>query len=116
MKRLAPSLPEGARHWRIFRDGFAVALLNPKTALFFAAFLPQFMNAGAPSILQTAVLGTLFVAIAAFTDTLYVLAAATVAPYLPLAQGSYAMGRYFSGGAFIGLGLLTAFAGSRNSK
>lgn len=110
------SVPEGVRHWRIFRDGFAVALLNPKTALFFAAFLPQFMNTGAPSILQSAVLGALFVAIAAFTDILYVLAAAMIAPHLARAHGSYAIGRYCSGGAFIGLGLLTAFAGPRNIK
>ncbi len=33
---------------RLFRDGFLVALLNPKTALFFAALLPQFINPGDP--------------------------------------------------------------------
>ncbi|WP_204901808.1 LysE family translocator [Prosthecochloris marina] len=48
---------------RIFRDGFFVALLNPKTAIFFGAFLPQFMASGAAPILQTVTLGSLFVAI-----------------------------------------------------
>ena len=64
----------------VVRDGFIVALLNPKTALFFAAFLPQFLGPGTVSMLQTIVLGGLFVAIAATTDTAYALVAGTVAP------------------------------------
>src|SRR6202008_1039485 len=59
--------PETALPARIFRDGFVVALLNPKTAMFFAAFLPQFMHSGA--VLESVLLGVLFVAIAAVTDT-----------------------------------------------
>lgn len=63
----------------VFRDGFIVALLNPKTALFFAAFLPQFMNPEAAPMLQSVALGALFVAIAAVTDTAYVAAASSIA-------------------------------------
>ena len=47
---------------RILRDGFVVALLNPKTAIFFAAFLPQFMNADGNAALQSVLLGVAFVA------------------------------------------------------
>jgi threonine/homoserine/homoserine lactone efflux protein len=56
---------------QIFRDGFIVALFNPKTALFFTAFLPQFMRTDVEPIVQSILLGTLFVAIAAATDTTY---------------------------------------------
>lgn len=100
----------------IFRDGFWVALLNPKTAVFFAAFLPQFMNPAANAALQSVLLGSLFVAIASITDTLYVFGAGAIAPLLARSRGAPVFGRYLTGGAFIGLGLLTAFSGSRGAK
>lgn len=105
-----------ARPWRIFRDGLIVALLNPKTAVFFAAFLPQFMTAEAVPVLQSITLGSLFVGIAAVTDTAYALAAGAVAPVLARARGIRSLGRYLTGGVFIGLGVFTAFAGSRIAK
>jgi threonine/homoserine/homoserine lactone efflux protein len=92
---------------RIFRDGFIVALLNPKTAIFFAAFLPQFMSGDAAPVLQSLVLGAIFVTMAAVTDTAYAMAAGAVAPRLAHARGADAVGRYLTGGAFIGLGVLT---------
>lgn len=108
--------PAAAPLTRIFRDGFLVALLNPKTALFFAAFLPQFMSAGAQPIVQSIALGALFVAIAAVTDTAYALAAGAVAPMLARVRGVRSLGRYLTGGAFIGLGVFTALGGPRNGK
>lgn len=108
--------PTIARPWRVFRDGFIVALLNPKTAVFFAAFLPQFMRAETPPMFQGVALGALFVAIAAATDTAYALAAGTVAPVLARARGFRRLGRYLTGGTFIGLAFLTALAGSRHHK
>ncbi|HKE92921.1 MAG TPA: LysE family translocator, partial [Povalibacter sp.] len=62
---------------KAFRDGLLVAVLNPKTAMFFAAFLPQFMH-GTASVRQAVALGALFVAIAAVTDSLYAIAATTI--------------------------------------
>ena len=115
----APSLseaPQPASLWPIFRDGFVVALLNPKTAIFFAAFLPQFMSGEAAAALQGIALGALFVAIAAVTDSIYALAASAVAPALAQTRGLRALGRYVTGGAFIGLGLLAALSGSRSGK
>jgi threonine/homoserine/homoserine lactone efflux protein len=100
---------------KIFRDGFIVALLNPKTALFFAAFLPQFISADA-SPLQSIALGTLFVVIAAVTDTLYALTASVIAPTLAKAYSLRRSGRYLSGGIFIGLGLLTALSTNRSGR
>ena len=103
----ATAAPAPASLGRIFRDGFVVALLNPKTAVFFAAFLPQFMNAQTPAIIQSVTLGSIFVAIAALTDTAYALAAGALAPALVRARGVRAAGRYVTGGAFIGLAVYT---------
>ncbi|MBT9463855.1 LysE family translocator [Hydrogenophaga sp.] len=101
---------------RIFRDGFLVALLNPKTAIFFAAFLPQFMTPQAPShAAQSVALGALFVLIAAISDTAYALAAGSVAPVLKRVGGLRRAGRWLTGAAFIGLGVLTALSSARGS-
>lgn len=91
------------------------ALLNPKTAVFFAAFLPQFMDPGRPAIPQGIVLGTLFAAIAASTDTAYALAASAVAPALARGGRLRNPGRYLAGGTFIGLGVLATCGGSRGN-
>jgi threonine/homoserine/homoserine lactone efflux protein len=98
---------------RLFRDGFVVALLNPKTALFFAAFLPQFIDPSAGTLFQSVGLGALFVAIAAVTDTVYVLAAGQLAPALSNSNAVQRWGRYGTGFAFIALGLYTALSGAR---
>jgi len=95
----------------IFMDGFIVALFNPKTTLFFAAFLPQFIHADHTPILQSITLGAIFVLIAAITDTSYALLANVVRPFLAGKKHAGAMGKYISGGIFMGLGLLTAFSG-----
>ena len=101
---------------RVFRDGLLVALLNPKTSLFFAAFLPQFMHGDAAPVLQGIALGTLFVAIAAITDALYALAAASFAPWFARRAGLRVGGRYLTAGTFIGLGLFAAFSGARGDR
>ena len=112
----APPAPPRTPLRRIFRDGFIIALLNPKTAVFFAAFLPQFMTPNQPHALQSVLLGAIFVAIAAATDTIYALAAGTLAPALSRARGLRQAGRYASSGAFIGLGVYAAIAGSRPAR
>lgn len=96
---------------RLFRDGFVVALLNPKTTLFFAAFLPQFLDAHGNLLAQTLALGCVFCAIAGCTDICYVLAASLVGPRLTRATKHAAWGQRIAGTSFIGLGLLTAFGG-----
>lgn len=101
---------------RIFGDGFWVALLNPKTTLFFAAFLPQFINPGAAAMPQSLLLGGAFVLMAACTDTLYVLAAAAAAPSLGRTPGGAAWGRWSQAAVYFGLGLYTAASGSRAGR
>jgi threonine/homoserine/homoserine lactone efflux protein len=68
-----------APYRRLFRDGVLVDVLNPKTSLFFLAFLPGFVHDGhGPVALQVVVLGLVFVVLAALTDGVYALAAARV--------------------------------------
>jgi len=101
---------------RILRDGFFVALLNPKTALFFAAFLPQFMAPGASAMTQSALFGAAFVAIAACTDSAYVLAAGIAAPALGGLQRASAIGRYLTAAVYLGLAVFTAASGTRATR
>lgn len=105
-----------AQAGRIFRDGFIVALLNPKTAIFFAAFLPQFMDPAAPAMAQSLLLGVVFVLIAGTTDLIYVFTASAIAPALTRMKGAGAAGRYVTASAFIGLGIFTALSGGRGAK
>lgn len=101
---------------RLFREGLLVALLNPKTTLFFAAFLPQFMHGEAPALLQAIGLGAMFVGIAACTDLAYALLAARFAPRLQGVASAPAWGRWISGLGLIALGVASALAGQRQTR
>jgi threonine/homoserine/homoserine lactone efflux protein len=72
--RRQPDAPPAAAR-NALRQGLWVALLNPKTTLFFAAFLPPYLDPARPALAQSLQLGALFVAIAAATDSGVVLAA-----------------------------------------
>lgn len=99
---------------RIYWQGFAVNILNPKTALFFFAFLPQFINPDAGNATgQTLLLGVIFVGLAIITDSLYALAASSLAEKLAGNQHFQNGQRYFTGLVYIGLGITTALAGSK---
>ena len=63
---------------KLYRQGLLVDALNPKTAMFFVAFLPQFIDPTGNVALQTLVLGLTFVALATLTDTAYALLASTI--------------------------------------
>jgi threonine/homoserine/homoserine lactone efflux protein len=100
--------------WRIYWQGFAVNILNPKTALFFFAFLPQFVDPGRGSAtVQTLMLGAIFVGMAIVTDSMYALLASSVAGKLKGSKNFQKGGRYFAGLIYIGLGITTALTGSK---
>ena len=98
---------EGSRR-RLFAQGVVVNVLNPKTALFFLAFLPQFVdpNRGA-TWSQVFVLGVLFMLLGFMTDSLYALTAGTIASAFRRRRKAF---RYGSGAVFIAMGALAAFA------
>jgi threonine/homoserine/homoserine lactone efflux protein len=97
----------------VFRDGLIVALFNPKTAIFFAAFLPQFVSANGPFLAQSVILGTVFVLIAAVSDSGYALAASGIARWLANRRGLGRLGAWLGGGTYITLGIATALIGNR---
>jgi threonine/homoserine/homoserine lactone efflux protein len=67
---------------QIFREGFLVGLSNPKTAVFFTAVLPQFINTAGNFVIQFLLLGGLFELIGTLSDAMYVLAAAAVRDWI----------------------------------
>lgn len=69
-------------HWAAYGRGLVVQLLNPKVAVFFVAYFPQFIRPGQPVAPQVLVLGCVYLAIAVLTDTGYVLLASWVASKL----------------------------------
>jgi threonine/homoserine/homoserine lactone efflux protein len=98
---------------QLVAQGLLVDLLNPKTALFFFAFLPQFVDPVRGTVAgQILLLGVLFVVLASGTDSLYALLASTVGRWLKKNSRSQQIRRYVTGSVYIGLGLSAAFAGA----
>jgi threonine/homoserine/homoserine lactone efflux protein len=64
-----------ASSWSAIRTGSIVGVTNPKTLVFFAAFLPQFIDVSAPAAPQLLALGALFCAMAIVSDGCWVIAA-----------------------------------------
>ena len=96
---------------RIYSQGVLVAALNPKTALFFLAFLPQFVDPAAGSVtLQLLMLGGTFVMMAIVTDSMYALLASTAGGWLKRNQSFLRVEKYMVGSVYIGLGLTAALA------
>jgi threonine/homoserine/homoserine lactone efflux protein len=93
---------------RAFLRGTVVNVLNPKTALFFLALLPQFVDPDRGGVWsQALVLGLVFVALGLVTDSMYALAAGTVGGFLRRRRRGM---RYGSGIVFVGLGAAAALA------
>ena len=96
---------------RIFSQGVTVAVLNPKTALFFLAFLPQFVDRSRGQIpLQLLSLGCLFVLMAIVSDGMYALLASSAGQWLKSQQKIWLFERYVVGLIYIGLGITAALA------
>jgi threonine/homoserine/homoserine lactone efflux protein len=102
---------------RAFAQGIVVNVLNPKTALFFLAFLPQFVDPDAshPAV-QIAVLGLLFAVLGLVTDSLWAIAAGTAGGLLRRSRRFVRTQRYVTGTVYIGLGVATAFSGSADDS
>jgi threonine/homoserine/homoserine lactone efflux protein len=99
---------------RIYWQGLVINMLNPKTALFYFAFLPQFVDPTRGNITaQTLFLGALFVGMAFITDSLYALLASSIAERLRGNRHFLKGQRYFAGLVYVSLGITTAFTGSK---
>jgi len=101
------------RKRRDFAEGVVVNVLNPKTALFFLAFLPQFVDPdGFRAWEQILVLGLTFMLLGLITDSMWALAAGTAGETLRQSRRWARTQRYVSGSVFLGLGVVTALTGS----
>jgi threonine/homoserine/homoserine lactone efflux protein len=96
-----------------FRQGIVVNTLNPKTALFFLAFLPQFVDVSRGTVaVQVVALGMTVVVLGLVSDSLYALLAGGAGSWLRRNSRVAAGERYVTGGVLVGLGLTTALSGS----
>jgi threonine/homoserine/homoserine lactone efflux protein len=104
----APPVPRG----RLFTQGIVVNVLNPKTAIFFLAFLPQFVDpARGPVAVQIIVLGTCFIGLGVLSDSGYALLAGLLAGRIRRTVRARRQLDRASGVVFLGLGAGAALAG-----
>jgi threonine/homoserine/homoserine lactone efflux protein len=105
---------EPASESRLFLEGIIVNVLNPKTALFFLAFLPQFVDPARGAVaVQALVLGAVFVALAVLSDSVYALLAGSIGDrWRSSARYRRRMSRA-QGGVYVGLGAVAALSGER---
>lgn len=98
---------------RIMAQGFVVQLVNPKVAIFFLAYFPQFLDRHAAILPQTLLLGGLYIAVAACSDLGYVLASSLIANRLK--RSARAQRRVARGSAlmYVTLGVTAALSGER---
>lgn len=93
---------------RLFAEAFVVSLLNPKVALFFLAFLPQFVQRGhGPIWTQTLVLGAIYILLGLCSDSVYAMIGARLGTRLSGRAARLRATRYAEGGILVGLGVLT---------
>lgn len=107
------AVPAPASTARLFWQGALVQVLNPKVALFFLAFLPQFIDPARPVAVQAVILGLGFTLLAVLSDGLYVVAVGTMGNWLQRRSGGRRWLSRFGGGAYIALGVLAALSGPR---
>lgn len=104
---VVPTLPPQPPALRAFKDSFAVEILNPKTALFFLAFLPQFASpdASAPLWLQIVILGAVANLAFSATDIVCVLFSERLALWAARSRGLARIGQQIGGGLFVAMGV-----------
>lgn len=102
---------------RSFTQGVVVNTLNPKVALFFVSYLPQFVDADKGAAWsQALVLGTVFVSIGCCTDGLYALTASALRDKLLSGRALPIVQRYVAGTVFVALGVMAATTSPASSK
>ncbi|MCB8876068.1 LysE family translocator [Acidisoma silvae] len=96
-----------ARPWRMLAHAYAVTALNPKSIIFFVAFVPQFLQTGRPFLHQVLILEATFVTLATVNAALYGLLAAAARERLRASRLQRAVNRT-GGSLLIGAGLFAA--------
>lgn len=97
----------------MFAQGALINILNPKTALFFFAWLPRFVDPDRGSVAgQTVFFGCLIVTLGFCNDSVYVLLAGTASRWLRQNTRLLIIQRYFAGCVYLLLGITAAIAGT----
>jgi len=109
----AVDAPPPAPVGRIFVQGVVTQLLNPKVAVFFVAFLPQFLDTAQPIAPQVAVLGVVYVAIAIAVDVTYVLSASAVSRRFMRSRVAQVRTGRVAAATYVALGVAAAATGVR---
>jgi threonine/homoserine/homoserine lactone efflux protein len=105
-------VPARAPVTRLFVQGMVTQLLNPKVAVFFVAFLPQFLDPARPIAPQVALLGAIYIAIAVTVDVAYVMASAGLARRLLKSPTGHRRTARASAATYVALGLATVAPGA----
>jgi threonine/homoserine/homoserine lactone efflux protein len=108
---MSSAMPPAKSAGRAFLESMLVEVLNPKTAIFFLAFLPQFIDAtaGFPVWLQFLILGTAVNAMFTIADIVCVLAAGAITARLSRVSALQRNLQRAGGAILVGLGLQVAF-------
>jgi threonine/homoserine/homoserine lactone efflux protein len=111
----APLSGSGENRLRVFSQSVLVQVLNPKVALFFLAFLPQFVDPSRSAAwTQVVVLGTTLATLGLFTDGLYALLGGTAGEWIRKQRAGAGLRRarrFVTGGVYIALGAVAAISG-----
>ena len=99
---------------RAFYQGITTEVLNPKTALFFLAFIPQFINPHGVVVLEFVLLGTISVLLNSSVDLLVATLAGPIGAQLKKRARLQQAQRMFSGLSLIALGAYVAVSGEKN--
>jgi threonine/homoserine/homoserine lactone efflux protein len=111
-EKIEPAKVRKALLSRVFYQGIVVNLLNPKTALFFFAFLPQFIDLTRGAVVgQVILLGSILIFLGTLSDSIYALASGTIGNWLRGNMKFLRGQRYFAGSVYLGLGAATALSG-----
>ncbi|MEQ8667224.1 MAG: LysE family translocator [Rhodospirillales bacterium] len=108
LERVPGALP----HRRLFADGVVISIFNPKLAVFFLAYLPQFVVPAAGNVTaQILMLGVIYCALSIVSDGAYALLAGRIRDRLTGSERARRWTRRLSGSVYVGLGVNTALSG-----
>ena len=108
-----PPTPSPARLGRIYLQGFVTQILNPKVAVFFIAFLPQFLNPALPIAPQVTLLGVVYVGVAVVVDITYVFAWSAIARWFVASRVAQRRSNRVAAVTYVALGLAAAVTGAK---
>lgn len=110
---IASDARDAASNRRVFTQGIMVNVLNPKTTLFFFAFLPQFASVREGAVgFQILILGLLFVSMGLVSDSVYAVLAGMLGTAMRRRAWLSRIQRYLGGTTLLGLGVLAGVGGS----